>query len=305
MPIKIPDDLPAKKILERENIFVMTENRALNQDIRPLEVAILNLMPNKVETETQLARLLGNTPLQVNLTLLTTDTYQPKNVSEEHLLSFYSTWNEVKHRRFDGLIITGAPVELMDWHEVAYWEELQQILDWSKKNVWSSFFICWGAQAALQHFHHIPKYTLPQKRFGIFWHQRNTQDGMLLRGFDDRFLVPVSRHTEMRREDIEKIPELDIMSESTESGLYIVRNKNHRQLFIFNHSEYDTCSLKNEYDRDKARGDNIELPCNYFPQNDPSKAPPLMWRAHSNLLFNNWLNYYVYQTTPFDLEKLD
>jgi len=304
MPIKIPDNLPAKTILEKENIFVMTENRAVEQDIRPLEVAILNLMPNKIETETQLARLLGNTPLQVNLTLLTTETYQPKNVNEQHLLNFYSTWSEVKHRRFDGLIITGAPVELLDWEDVTYWKELQNILDWSKTNVWSSFFICWGAQAALQHFHKVPKYPLDEKCFGVFWHQVTSHDSVLLRGFDDKFLVPVSRHTEMRREDIEKIDSLDILAESEGSGLYIVRNKDHRQLFVFNHSEYDSCSLKNEYVRDIEKGEEIALPHNYFPENDPGNEPPLLWRAHSNLLFNNWLNYYVYQATPFDLENL-
>jgi len=305
MPIKIPDDLPAKRILESENIFVMPENRAATQDIRPMEVAILNLMPNKIETETQLARLLGNTPLQVNLTLLMTDTYQPRHVNEEHLLAFYNTWKEVKHRRFDGLIITGAPVELLDWHEVAYWEELKKILDWSKKNVWSSFFICWGAQAALQHFHNIPKYTLPEKRFGVYLHKNGNPESILLRGFDDQFLVPVSRHTEMRRSDIDKVPDLDVLSESDESGLYIVRNKNHRQLFVFNHSEYDACSLQKEYERDRTSSKPIKIPVNYFPDNNPGNVPTLSWRAHANLLFNNWLNYYVYQDTPYDLDQMD
>lgn len=305
MPIKIPNDLPARTALESENIFVMTDDRAMRQDIRPLEVAILNLMPNKIETETQLIRLLGNTPIQVNATLLTTASYQAKNVSEQHMLSFYKTWDEVKHLRFDGLIITGAPVETMDWQDVVYWDELKQIMDWSRKNVWSSFFICWGAQAALQHFYKVPKYPLKEKMFGVFTHKKLSNESMLLRGFDDEFLVPVSRHTEVRREDIEKVADLDILSESEDSGLYIVRDQSTRHLYVFNHSEYDTLSLKSEYERDIGRDIPVKLPANYFPNNDPDKEPILNWRAHSNLLYNNWLNYYVYQSTPFDLNKID
>ncbi len=305
MPIKIPNDLPARTALESENIFVMTDDRAMSQDIRPLEVAILNLMPNKIETETQLIRLLGNTPIQVNATLLTTASYQAKNVSEQHMLSFYKTWDDVKHRRFDGLIITGAPVETMDWEDVVYWEELKQIMDWSRTNVWSSFFICWGAQAALQHFYQVPKHPLDEKMFGVFTHKKLSSDSMLMRGFDDEFLVPVSRHTEVRREDIEKVPDLDILSESPESGLYIVRDQSTRHLYVFNHSEYDTLSLKAEYERDVSKNIPVKMPANYFPENDPTKEPVLNWRAHSNLLYNNWLNYYVYQSTPFDMSKIN
>lgn len=304
MPIKIPNNLPAKKILERENIFVMPESRAATQDIRPLEVALLNLMPTKIETETQIARVLGNTSIQVNLTLLTTKTYQPKHVAKEHLLSFYQTFDDVKHRKFDGLIVTGAPIELLDWHEVEYWHELTQIFEWSLRNVFSSFFICWGAQAALQHFHKIPKYELPEKKFGVFSHRVSTLNQILLRGFDDEFWVPVSRHTETRRADVEKVKDLQILSESNEAGLYLVRHKKRRQIFAFNHAEYEAETLKNEYERDLKKDLKIGVPANYFPNDNP-KAPPLVrWRAHANLLFSNWLNYYVYQETPYELEKI-
>ncbi len=305
MPIKVPNDLPAKKTLESENIFVMTEERALRQDIRALEVAILNLMPNKIETETQLARLLGNTPLQVNLTLLTTETYRPTHVSKEHLGMFYQTWRDVRHKKYDGLIVTGAPVEHLVWEEVTYWDELTRIFDWSKTHVWSSLFVCWAAQAALYYFHGVPKHPLPEKRFGVFWHRALKRDAILLRGFDDKFLVPVSRHTETRREDIEKIRELDVLAESAESGLYIVRHKNHRQLFVFNHCEYDADTLKKEYERDIAKNLPIKIPQNYFPMDDPREPPQVSWRAHANLLFSNWLNYYVYQETPYDLTEID
>lgn len=305
MPIKIPNDLPAKNKLERENIFVMSEDRAIHQDIRPLEVAVLNLMPNKIDTETQLMRLLGNTPLQVNITLLTTASYESKNTSKKHLLNFYQTWKNVKHRKFDGLIVTGAPIEKLPWEEVAYWPELKQILDWSCTHVWSCFFICWGAQAALHHFYGVEKYNLPTKKFGVFVHKKLKSDSILLRGFDEEFLVPVSRHTEVRREDIEKVDDLDILSESEDSGLYIVRDKSTRRLYVFNHSEYEADSLKKEYVRDLKKNLPIAMPENYFPENDPEKKPILSWRAHSNLLYNNWLNYYVYQSTPFDLENID
>ena len=304
MPIKIPDDLPAKQRLKAENIFVMSEHRAMSQDIRPLEVVVLNLMPNKIDTETQLMRLLGNTPIQVNITLLTTASYTSKNTSEEHLLNFYKTWDEIKHLKFDGLIVTGAPIELLPWGEVAYWNELKQILDWSRTHVWSSFFICWGAQAALNHFYGIEKHELPNKKFGVFTHKKLKSDSILLRGFDDEFLVPVSRHTEVLKEDIEKEESLEILSESKDSGLYIVRDKSTRRLFIFNHSEYEADSLKNEYVRDVNKNLPIEVPENYFPDNDPSRQPVLSWRAHSYLLYNNWLNYYVYQSTPFDFNKI-
>ncbi|MCB1120766.1 MAG: homoserine O-succinyltransferase [Verrucomicrobiae bacterium] len=305
MPIRIPNDLPARQKLEAENIFVMPEDRAIHQDIRALEVVLLNLMPNKIETETQLMRLLGNTPLQVNITLLTTATYEAKNTSKEHLLNFYQTWDQVKHRKFDGLIITGAPIEQLPWEEVTYWNELTQILDWSVTHVWSCFFICWGAQAALHHFYGIEKYDLPQKKFGVFTHQRTKKDSILLRGFDQEFKVPVSRHTEVRKGDIEAVEDLDILSESEESGLYIVRDKSTRRLYVFNHSEYEADSLKKEYVRDVNKNLPIDLPKNYFPENDPSQEPILCWRAHSNLLYNNWLNYYVYQSTPFDLDAID
>ncbi len=305
MPIRIPNDLPAKQRLEQENIFVMPENRAVHQDIRALEVVVLNLMPNKIDTETQLIRLLGNTPLQINITLLTTASYESKNTSKEHLLNFYHTWDQIKHRKFDGLIVTGAPIEQLPWEEVAYWQELTHILDWSKTHVWSCFFICWCAQAALHHFYGIEKYDLSEKKFGVFNHKRIKKDSILLRGFDEEFLVPVSRHTEVRKEDIETVPDLDILSESDESGLYIVRDKSTRRLYVFNHSEYEADSLKKEYDRDVAKDLPIEVPENYYPNDDPTQKPLLRWRAHSNLLYNNWLNYYVYQSTPFDLEEID
>jgi homoserine O-succinyltransferase len=304
MPIKIPDNLPAKQRLEAENIFVMSEHRAMSQDIRPLEVVVLNLMPNKIDTETQLMRLLGNTPIQVNITLLTTASYTSKNTSEEHLLNFYKTWDEIKHLKFDGLIVTGAPIELLPWKEVAYWYELKQILDWSCSHVWSCFFICWGAQASLQHFYGIEKHELSSKKFGVFTHKKLKSDSILLRGFDDKFLVPVSRHTEVLKEDVEKEESLEILSESKDSGLYIVRDKSTRRLFIFNHSEYEADSLKNEYDRDVNKNLPIEVPENYFPDNDPNRQPVLSWRAHSYLLYNNWINYYVYQSTPFDFNKI-
>jgi len=304
MPIKIPDNLPAKQRLEAENIFVMSEHRAMSQDIRPLEVVVLNLMPNKIDTETQLMRLLGNTPIQVNITLLTTASYTSKNTSEEHLLNFYKTWDEIKHLKFDGLIVTGAPIELLPWKEVAYWYELKQILDWSCSHVWSCFFICWGAQASLQHFYGIEKHVLSSKKFGVFTHKKLKSDSILLRGFDDEFLVPVSRHTEVLKEDVENEESLEILSESKDSGLYIVRDKSTRRLFIFNHSEYEADSLKNEYDRDVNKNLPIEVPENYFPDNDPNRQPVLSWRAHSYLLYNNWINYYVYQSTPFDFNKI-
>lgn len=304
MPIKIPDKLPAKKDLQKENIFVMTEQRASHQDIRPLEVALLNLMPKKIETETQIARLIGNTPLQVNLTLLRTNSYKSKNTSEEHLISFYKTFEDIKDKKFDGLIVTGAPVEQLKWNEVQYWKELKQIFKWSLTNVHSSFFICWGAQAALQYFHKIPKYRTSKKLFGVYEHKVNKKDAILLRGFDSKFWVPVSRHTEIRKSDLDKIPDLQILSESKETGISLVRHKKRRQIFSFNHSEYDIDTLKNEYERDLAAGLPIEIPKNYFLGNNPKAKPIMRWRAHANLLFTNWLNYYVYQQTPYDLSQI-
>ena len=304
MPIKIPNELPAVKVLNSENIFVMTETRAITQDIRPLKLLILNLMPLKIDTETQLSRVLGNTPLQIEIELLKTSTYESKNTSHEHLLSFYKTFDEVKHRKFDGLIITGAPVEQMEVEEVEYWDELCEIMEWSKKNVTSTFHICWGAQAGLYYHYGIKKYPLEKKMFGVFKHKVDYKKSILMRGFDDEFYVPHSRHTEVRREDIEAVKELKILSSSKEAGVYAVSSKNGRQIFITGHSEYDPGTLRKEYERDKAAGLPIEVPVNYFPNDDDTKEPKLLWRAHANLLYTNWLNYFVYQTTPYDINEI-
>lgn len=301
MPIKVPDQLPAKEILASENIFVMDESVAYRQDIRPLRIAILNLMPTKETTETQLLRLIGNTPLQVEIVLLHPKTHTSKNTSAEHLESFYKTFDEIAHQRYDGMIITGAPVEQMPFEDVNYWEELKDIMDWSARNVTSTFHICWGAQAGLYHHYGVPKVDLDNKLFGVFPHTVTTQGVSLLRGFDELFYVPQSRHTEVRREDIEKVPELEIWSESEEAGVYIAATADGRQIFVTGHSEYDPLTLKWEYDRDKAKGLRIDVPVNYFPDNDPNRLPKSSWRAHANLLFSNWLNYYVYQQTPYDL----
>ena len=305
MPIKVPDNLPAVDILSRENIFVMGESRAFHQDIRPLRIVIMNLMPTKEATETQLLRLLGNTPLQVEIALLHPITHEPRHTAQEHLDTFYKSFAEIKHRRFDGMIITGAPIEHLEFDQVNYWDELKEILDWTTTHVTSTFHICWGAQAGLYHHYGIPKYPLARKMFGVFPHYGNktSLNGMtLLRGFDDVFYVPHSRHTEVRREDIEKIPELEILAESPEAGVYLVVSKDGRQIFATGHSEYDLNTLKAEYDRDVAKGLPIHVPCNYFPDDDPTKTPVQRWRSHANLLFSNWLNYYVYQVTPYDLE---
>ena len=304
MPIKIPNQLPASDILRNENIFVMDEDRAVHQDIRPLKIAILNLMPTKINTETQLLRLLGNTPIQVEITLVRTSTYQSKNTSAEHLLTFYETFEQVENLKFDGLVITGAPVEQMAFEEVDYWEELKMIMEWGKRHVFSTFHICWGAQAGLYHWYGIPKFPLPAKQFGVFPHRVLQENVKLLRGFDDIFYAPHSRHTEVRRADIEKVPELDILVESDKAGIYIVASQDGRQVFVTGHSEYDPLTLKSEYDRDVALGLPITVPSNYYPNDDPSQMPQVRWRGHSNLLFANWLNYYVYQETPYDLNKL-
>lgn len=304
MPIKIPNNLPANEILTRENIFVMPEERAIVQDIRPLRIAILNLMPTKIETETQLLRLIGNTPIQVEVTLLHPKTHIAKNTPEEHLTTFYKTFDEIKDQKFDGLIITGAPVEEMEFEDVNYWEELKLVMDWSLRNVYSTFHICWGAQAALYYHYGVPKYPLREKMFGVFPHKITKPNTMLLRGFDDDFYAPHSRHTEIRREDVEKVKELDILAESDEAGIYIMKTDGGRQIFVTGHSEYDPFTLKAEYDRDVAKGLPINVPQNYFADNDPSKAPVVRWRGHANLLFSNWLNYHVYQDTPYDLNKL-
>ncbi len=301
MPIRIPNDLPAVKTLNDENIFVMTDTRATTQDIRPLHILVLNLMPKKIETETQLSRLLGNTPLQVELELIRTSTHQPKNTAVEHLLSFYKTFDDVKHRNFDGMIITGAPVEHLPFEEVEYWDELCEIMEWSKTHVHSTFHICWGAQAGLYYHFGVKKCPLDKKMFGIFEHKVTYNRPILFRGFDDTFNVPHSRHTTVLREDIEKVPELKILAESDEAGVYAVMTENGKQIFITGHSEYDADTLKNEYLRDKAVGKDIEVPKNYFPNDNPDLPPIVNWRAHANLLYSNWLNYIVYQTTPYDL----
>lgn len=304
MPINIPDNLPAAEILSNENIFAMQEGRAFHQDIRPLSIVILNLMPNKIITETQILRLLSNSPLQVDVTLLYPETHSFKNTSEEYLVKYYKTFEGIKDKKFDGMIITGAPVEQMDFAEVDYWPEMAQIMDWSLHNVYSTLHICWGAQAGLYHHFGVPKYPLPAKIFGVFPHRITKSNVKLLRGFDDLFYVPHSRHTEVRRTDIEKIAELDILSESDESGVYIVATNGGRQIFVTGHSEYDPLTLQAEYQRDISNGLPINIPQNYFPEDDPTKPPIVKWRGHSNLLFANWLNYYVYQETPYNLSDI-
>ena len=305
MPIRIPNNLPATGILEKERIFVMTEDRAYMQDIRPLHLLILNLMPNKIATETQLLRALSNSPLQVNIDLLYTASYHPKHTATEHLVKFYETFDDVKDRFYDGMIITGAPVELMEFEEVAYWEELCEIMDWSKTHVYSTLHICWGAQAGLYHHYGFPKYNLDKKMFGVFEHSMTyTKPVKLFRGVDDYFYVPHSRHTEVRKSDIERHPNLRILSESEESGVYAVSDLSGRQIFITGHSEYDVNTLRDEYFRDLNKGLPIEIPKNYFPNDDPSKQPHMSWRSSSTLLFMNWLNYYVYQETPFDISTI-
>jgi homoserine O-succinyltransferase/O-acetyltransferase len=304
MPIKIPDNLPAYETLNNENIFVMPEHRAYHQDIRPLKIALLNLMPTKISTETQILRLIGNSPLQVDLVFLHPKSHTSRNTPEEHLIKFYNTFDDIKNQKFDGLVITGAPVETMEFEEVNYWDELKEIMDWSCHNVTSTFHICWGAQAGLHYHYGISKYPLNAKMFGVFPHTINKKNIKLFRGFDDLFYVPHSRHTEVRREDIEKVPELEILSESEESGVYIVATRDGKQIFVTGHSEYDPHTLKAEYDRDIGKGMDIEVPRNYFPGDDPSKDPLVLWRGHSNLLYCNWLNYYVYQETPFDINEI-
>ena len=304
MPIKIPNELPAAKTLADENIFVMTETRAGMQDIRPLRILLLNLMPTKVVTETQFSRLLGNTPLQVELTLMHTSSHRSKNTSEEHLLAFYHTFDEVKDQSFDGMIITGAPVELMPFEEVEYWDELCEIMKWSLTHVHSTFHICWGAQAGLYYHFGIQKHTLDSKLFGIFPHVADYKRSMLFRGFDDVFFVPHSRHTTIDRADIEAIPTLKILASSKQAGVFAVSTPNGRQIFITGHPEYDADTLRREYVRDVEAGKPIDVPFNYFPDDDPTREPPATWRSSANLLYSNWLNYFVYQTTPYDLGQL-
>lgn len=304
MPVKISDALPAKQILEKENIFVMSETRAMQQDIRSLRIAILNLMPTKVETETQLCRLIGNSPLQVDITLLHMNSHDSKNTSQDHLIDHYQTFEQVQNEKFDGLVITGAPVEHLPFEEVDYWKELQDILDWSESNVYSTFHICWGAQAGLYHKYGIPKHPLTKKMFGVFPHRITVQHDKLLRGFDDEFLAPHSRHTEIRRGDIEQESDVQILAESEEAGVYIVASRDGRRVYITGHSEYDPLTLKREYDRDVQKGLPISIPKNYYPNDDPGDTPLVRWRSHANLLYSNWLNYSVYQTTPYDIGKI-
>ena len=304
MPIKIQMGLPARSIIESENIFVMDEVRASNQDIRPLEILILNLMPTKIATETQLLRLLGNTPLQVDPEFIRTGTHKSRNTPEEHLIKFYKTFREVRHRTFDGMVITGAPVEQLPFEQVDYWSELCEIMEWSKTHVHSTFHICWGAQAGLYYHFGIPKYPLEEKLFGVFPHRVERKNSILCRGFDDTFMVPHSRHTTVRREDVEKHPEIKIIASSQEAGVYIMSTENGRQIFITGHSEYDPDTLEKEYLRDKGEGLKIAVPKNYYPDDDDTRPPRVTWRSHANLLYANWLNYFVYQTTPYDLREI-
>ena len=303
MPIKIPNDLPARKTLEEEGVQVIKESDAIRQDIRPLRIALLNLMPDKIRTETQIARVVGSTPLQVEVTLLKTDSYKSKNVPERHLIDFYHTWDEVKDQKFDGLIVTGAPIETMPFEEVDYWDELTQIFDWTQSHVFRSFHLCWGAQAALHHFHGVPKYELNRKLFGIFRHHIVKPGSGLVRGFNDEFSIPVSRHTEVRREDIPDKPGLRILAESPESGLCLMEDLPHKAVYMFNHLEYDADTLQREYERDLATGAEIDMPKNYFPDDDPTQPPVNQWRAYAHLLFWNWI-YEIYENTPYDISKI-
>ena len=305
MPIRISSELPAFKTLGNENIFVMSKERAEHQDIRPLRVIILNIMPKKIETESQLMRLLSNTPLQVDVDLLQMASHTSRNTSSSHLDAFYKTFDEISDYRYDGMIITGAPVELLDYEEVDYWKEICSIMEWSKTHVFSTLYICWGAQAGLYYHYGIPKYTLDHKMFGIFPHRAEVSNCQLLRGFDDVFYVPHSRNTEVRREDIERIPQLEILTSSDIAGVHIVANRNGRQYFITGHSEYDRDTIANEYRRDVEKGIDIQIPYNYFPGDNPDNMPVFSWRCTANLMFSNWLNYCVYQKTPYNLDELE
>ena len=304
MPIKIPESLPARATLESENIFTITEHRAVTQDIRPLRILLLNLMPTKVVTETQLARLLGNSPLQTELELIMTTSRESRNTSREHMLSFYKTFDDVRDQHFDGMVITGAPVEQMEFEQVDYWDELCAIMEWSKTHVTSTFHICWGAQAGLYYHFGIRKIPLEKKLFGVFEHTVERRSSMLLRGFDDTFFVPHSRHTTISRADVEAVPQLKILASSPEAGIYAIATDKGRQIFITGHSEYDAETLKLEYERDKKAGLPIDVPKNYFPDDDDTKPPRVTWRSHANLIYTNWLNYYVYQRTPYIIDDI-
>ena len=304
MPIKIPNALPATDTLRSENIFVMTETRAMTQDIRPLQIALVNLMPTKIDTETQLARVLGNTPLQIELELIAPSGHVSKNTSKEHMLAFYKTFDQVKHRTFDGVIITGAPVELMDFEEVDYWPELCEIMEWSKTHAHSTLHICWGAQAGLYYHYGIQKKLLDKKLFGVFKHTVEDPNFILFRGFDDKFWVPHSRNTTVAREDIEAVEGLKVLSASPEAGVYAVKSPESKQVFLMGHAEYDADTLKKEYLRDVAAGIDIQIPANYFTDDDPAQPPIVRWRSCAHLLYANWLNYCVYQTTPYDISEI-
>ena len=300
MPIQIPSSLPAMDVLESENIFVMTQERAIHQDIRPLKIIILNLMPTKIETETQLLRLLGNSPLQITVDFLQTATHVSKNTPASHLNTFYKTFDEIKDEKYDGMILTGAPVELMPFEEVDYWNELKEIMEWTKTNVTSTLHLCWGAQAGLYYHYGLKKHLLDKKVFGVFEHHVMNRKVPLVRGFDDYFMAPHSRHTEVRAEDIRKIPDLTILAESDEAGVFLAIADEGRRIFVMGHPEYDRVTLDKEYKRDKEKGLPIDLPVNYYPDDDDTKKPRLEWRSHGNILYSNWLNYYVYQTTPYE-----
>ncbi|MBR6600489.1 MAG: homoserine O-succinyltransferase [Bacteroidaceae bacterium] len=304
MPLTLPDKLPAIELLKQENIFVMDTTRATSQDIRPLRIAVLNLMPLKITTETDLVRLLSNSPLQIELSFMKVKSHTSKNTPIEHMRAFYTDFEEMRHHKYDGFIITGAPVEQMDFEEVSYWKEMTEIFDWARHNVTSTLYICWAAQAGLYHHYGIPKYPLDKKMFGIFKHRVSNPELPIFRGFDDEFSIPHSRHTEIRREDIERNPELDILAESEESGVYMVMARGGREIFLTGHSEYSPLTLDTEYKRDLAKGLPIEMPRHYYRNDDPSQPPLVTWRGHANLLFNNWLNYYVYQATPYRLEDI-
>lgn len=305
MPVTIPDKLPAIETLKKENIFVMDSSRAEHQDIRPLKIAVLNLMPIKITTETDLIRLLSNTPLQIEVDLVKIKGHTPKNTPIEHMRSFYLDFDTIKHHKYDGLIVTGAPVEQMEYEDVSYWDEICEIFDWANGNVHSSMFICWASMAALYHYYGIPKHTLSAKKFGVFRHTVADPKLPIFRGFDDEFYVPHSRHTELWREDIDKIPELEIISTSDEAGIYMVKDSIRRRIFVTGHSEYAPDTLANEYYRDKEKGLDIEVPKHYFRDDDPNNEPIVRWRGHANLLFQNWLNYYVYQETPYNIEGIE
>jgi len=303
MPLNISDNLPAVKILEKENIFVMKETRAVHQDIRPLQILLLNLMPVKSTTETQILRLLSNSPIQVEITLIYTKMHLSKNTPKEHLDSFYQTFDDISIHKYDGLIITGAPIEHLKFEEVDYWEEMVRIMDWADTHVTSTMFICWASQAGLYHHYGIPKYMVDEKIFGVFTHRVYDKKNLLLRGFDDEFLAPHSRYTEVKKQDIEKVKGLDILADSEDAGIYLVASKNLKRVFVTGHSEYDPLTLKSEYERDVEKGLDIKIPRNYFKNDNPKEAPMVRWRSHAHLLFSNWLNYCVYQATPYVLEN--